>query len=253
MKHLIKHLLGRRGNQTPKPEAAQAVDKAYPDLPPVEVAYLREFDAFTMTSIERRYALLQSIQYILKHGLPGAWVECGVWKGGNAMLMMRELIRQGQERDIHLYDTFCGMPEPQEADEDFCGTKAAVRLKNDHALRDTSDVWAHASLDSVSANLQSTGYPSKRITLVEGRVEDTLPDRAPAQISLLRLDTDWYSSTLHELRCLYPRLVQGGILLIDDYGYWKGARKAVDEYFSSLPRAPLLMRIDNTGRLAVKP
>ena len=98
--------------------------------------------------------------------------------------------------------------------------------------------------------MASTGYPLDRITLCKGMVEDTLPSQAPNEISILRLDTDWYDSTKHELEVLYPRLSPGGVLIIDDYGYWAGARKAVDEYFSLKPI--MLMRLDNTGRIAIK-
>ena len=87
---------------------------------------------------------------------------------------------------------------------------------------------------------------------IKGKVENTLPEYAPKQIALLRLDTDWYESTKHELIHLFPRLVSGGVLIIDDYGYWIGAKKAVDEYFSQTKTKILLNRIDQTGRIAVK-
>jgi O-methyltransferase len=88
---------------------------------------------------------------------------------------------------------------------------------------------------------------------VQGRVEDTVPDQAPPEIALLRLDTDWYSSTRHELVHLYPRLAEGGVLILDDYGYWRGARRAVDEYMAANDLPLLLNRIDYTARIAVKP
>ncbi len=111
-------------------------------------------------------------------------------------------------------------------------------------------LWCYSPLEEVKRNMDSTGYPAAEITYVKGKVEDTLPDAAPAQIAVLRLDTDWYESTRHELEHLYPRLAPGGVLIIDDYGYWSGARKAVDEYFGD---SLLLNRIDNTGRMAIKP
>jgi hypothetical protein len=84
-------------------------------------------------------------------------------------------------------------------------------------------------------------------------VEETIPGYAPEEISILRLDTDWYASTKHELIHLYSRLSKGGVLIIDDYGDWAGARKAVDEYFAAQSFKPMLGRIDNTGRICVKP
>jgi hypothetical protein len=88
---------------------------------------------------------------------------------------------------------------------------------------------------------------------VSGPVETTLPAQAPDRLALLRLDTDWYASTRHELEQLYPRLVREGVLIVDDYGHWEGAREAVDEYFAANGPAPLLQRVDYTGRMAVKP
>jgi hypothetical protein len=85
-----------------------------------------------------------------------------------------------------------------------------------------------------------------------GKVEDTIPADIPEKIALLRLDTDWYESTKHELIHLFPRLQKGGVLIIDDYGFWKGARKAVDEYFAENNIQILLNRIDDTGRMAIK-
>jgi hypothetical protein len=91
------------------------------------------------------------------------------------------------------------------------------------------------------------------VNLVKGPVESTIPATIPDQLAILRLDTDWYESTKHELDHLYPRLVSGGILIIDDYGHWQGARQAVDEYFARQNLKPLLSRIDYTCRIMIKP
>jgi hypothetical protein len=101
--------------------------------------------------------------------------------------------------------------------------------------------------------MDSTGYPQNRVRFIKGRVEETVPGEAPEQIALLRLDTDWYESTQHELEYLFPRLAPGGVLILDDYGHWAGARKAVDDYIA-LHKLPLLLcRIDMSGRIAIKP
>ncbi len=105
---------------------------------------------------------------------------------------------------------------------------------------------------AVTQTVLSSGYPAERVHVVRGRVEETLPEAAPEHIAVLRLDTDWYISTRHELQHLYPRLVDGGVLIIDDYGHWQGARRAVDEYFRDEAPPLLLNRIDYTGRVAVK-
>lgn len=109
------------------------------------------------------------------------------------------------------------------------------------------------SKEEVSLNLSNTNYPDDNIILVEGKIEETLPGVIPDEIAMLRLDTDWYASTLHELKHLYPRLVRGGVLIIDDYGHWQGAREATDEYFAAEPKPrPFLHRIDYTARLLIK-
>ena len=156
------------------------------------------------------------------------------------------------DRDLYLFDTFTGMPEPgaEDAASPYDGYSPQTRWRR-HAGRGRA--WAGASPERVRGNLEETGYPPDRVHLVPGMVEDTLPAAAPDRIALLRLDTDWYSSTRHELEHLYPRLAEGGVLIVDDYGHYEGARRAVDEYFAVRGEAVLLHRIDYTGRLVVKP
>lgn len=108
-------------------------------------------------------------------------------------------------------------------------------------------------MGEVSSNLARTDYPSERTHLVKGRVEDTVPSEAPERIAVLRLDTDWYESTRHEMEQLFPRLPPGGVLILDDYGHWQGSRRAVDEYLAAEGLHLLLQRIDYTGRIATKP
>ena len=114
------------------------------------------------------------------------------------------------------------------------------------------NAWHYVRAADVREALRSTGYPTERVHLVEGRVEETLPAAAPDPIALLRLDTDWYRSTKHELEHLYPRISPGGVVIIDDYGHYEGVRRAVDEYLESSGEALLLNRIDYTARVGVK-
>lgn len=197
----------------------------------------------SMTGPVRLYALHQAVEYIHRRAIPGAIVECGVWRGGSAMMAALTLTQlDAADRSIYLYDTFEGMPEPTDSDVDINGATAASRW---------ADGWCAAPMEVVRANMDSTCYPSYQVTYVDGKVEDTIPDIAPDAIALLRLDTDFYESTLHELEHLYPRLSPGGVLILDDYGNWQGARRAIDEYFADEPL--LLNRIDYSGRIAVKP
>jgi hypothetical protein len=167
------------------------------------------------------------------------------------MAVALTLLRLGiTDRDLYLFDTFSGMTAPTDEDVRRSGERAADLLANESAH---ADIWAIASLDDVREAVLGVGYPPERIHFVEGSVEETLPNHAPDEIALLRLDTDWYASTKHELVHLYPRLTSGGVLILDDYGFWQGARRAVDEYVAENNVELLLNRIDNTGRIALKP
>lgn len=207
----------------------------------------------TMTTAERMFGLYKAVRYIVEAEIPGSFVECGVWKGGSVMLMAETLIRAGKtDRDLFLFDTFDRMPPPSSDDITFDGVSAQSMMDNE-APKDTPDsIWCMSTLEEVQKNLQRTGYPEKKIHIAKGLVEETVPKKAPDSIALLRLDTDWYESTKHELEHLYPRLSAGGVLIIDDYGHWLGARRAVDEYLAQLPEKVLLNRLDFSGRIAVK-
>ncbi|QEC52073.1 macrocin-O-methyltransferase TylF [Anseongella ginsenosidimutans] len=208
---------------------------------------------YTMTLPERLFANYEAVNYITRNGIEGAITECGVWRGGSTMTMLHTLLnRQDTRREIFMYDTFDGMSEPGEEDKAYSGDPAALLLKNSDK-HDPRSVWCYASLEDVQRNVLSTGYPQERIHFVKGKVEDTIPATIPEKIAILRLDTDWYESTLHELEHLYPRLQPGGVLLIDDYGHWEGARKAVDEYIREKGLRLLLCRTDYSGRIAIKP
>ncbi len=210
----------------------------------------------TLTSVPRLQAVIDATRHVVAQELPGAFAECGVWRGGSVLAMVLTLQELGREdRDVHLYDTFEGMTAPTERDVSSFDPPALETWRA--AEREGGLAWSEflGEFDerSVRATLESTGYPAERLHLVRGPVEETLPQRAPDALALLRLDTDWYESTRHELEHLYPRLASGGVLIIDDYGHWEGARRAVDEYFAQHGPAPLLHRTDYTGRVAVKP
>jgi O-methyltransferase len=244
--------LARIGYQVvPWPHAGR-LGRSHPDLDPAFEPLHARCAPFTMTTVERMYALWTAVRHLNARSVEGAFVECGVWRGGSSMLAALALQQVGDtERSLHLFDTFAGMSEPTEQDVSVDGLRVADAW--DEIEGETGDpVFAYASLEEVRRNIASTGYPAERISFVQGKVEDTIPAQAPERIALLRLDTDWYESTKHELEHLWSRLVPGGVLIIDDYGDWVGARKAVDEFFAERPDAPLLARVDSTGRIAVK-
>ncbi len=205
----------------------------------------------TMTSLERQYALYDAVKYITSNNIQGDIVECGVWRGGSTMIAALTLEKMNDtSRHIYLYDTFAGMSEPTVHDISVNGKSSTEKWKG--LQQGNINTWDYASREDVEANVYSTGYPKELLTFVEGKVEDTIPKVIPEKIALLRLDTDWYESTAHELEHLFPRLVKGGVLIIDDYGHWQGARKAVDEYLKSKQITIFLNRIDYTGRIGIK-
>jgi predicted O-methyltransferase YrrM len=222
------------------------------DLSPFQKELVEKVRPYTMTSPARIAVLEMAVRYVAGQNYPGAFVECGIARGGSAMVMAYTLLDLGvRDRDFYLYDTFEGMPEPDAVDRGRFGESAAWSWRKHQNRRGG---WIRHGVDEVQANLASTGYPESRVTFIKGKVEETLPEKAPdGAIALLRLDTDWHASTKAELDWLYPKLVRGGIILIDDYFRWQGSRKAVDDYVAE-HRLPIFWaRIDEWGVVAVKP
>lgn len=221
----------------------------FPEADQETLAILKRARPFSMTTAENLWSSIKVVEYIEAKGLPGHIVEAGVWRGGQAMAMGLMLKRLGSTRPIWLYDTFQGMPAPTEADVNVKGHTAS-EFFDKLARGDGYSDWVFASRTDVERNLAATGYSHFR--LIEGMVEDTLADprNVPETVAFLRLDTDWYESTRIELETLYPRVSDGGILVIDDYGPWKGARKAVDEYFQG--ETILLQYVDRGARMVIK-
>lgn len=177
---------------------------------------------YTMTTEIRISSLYDSLEEIRYKKLDGDFVECGVWKAGNILGIINYLDYHKMYYNVWLYDTFDGMINPGNWDFDL----------NNQSGRD----WVgecYADLEFVKNVLSTSEYPKNLINIVKGDVCRTLLDdlNQPESISLLRLDTDWYESTKIELEVLYPKILKNGILIIDDYGHWKGCKKAVDEYF----------------------
>ncbi len=228
-------------------------NNGYPlDFSEEEIAIVEMVKPYTMTTPERIQALIHSLNYLHKNKIQGDIVECGVWRGGSMIAAAKTLQKLGDtSRKLWLYDTFEGMTAPTEHDISSKGTKATDKFEKRQTGDDSSN-WCLASIEEVSANIAATNYPKENVRLVKGKVEETLPAQSPEKISLLRLDTDWYESTLHELVTLYPKLEVGGVLIIDDYGDWSGTRKAVDEYFAEHSIRFHIGRIDDSARIGIK-
>jgi O-methyltransferase len=209
-----------------------------------------------VASTEAMVALLRAVEHVAQHRIPGAFVECGVYTGGNIELMIRALQHLDMsDRHIYAYDTFAGMPKPAEIDDRGQGTTLKTMWESHRSDRDgdAGSNWMRASLDAVRKRISRLGYPADRLHFVQGLVEQTIPAVIPDRIAILRLDTDFYSSTKHELEHLYPRLCDGGVLIIDDYGAMPGCRIATDEYAAEHGTGWFLHRVDAHVRLTIKP
>jgi hypothetical protein len=210
-----------------------------------------DVEPFTLTSPERVASLVEAVRYVIRYDIPGAFAECGVWRGGSALAALLTLVELGvTDRDIWLYDTFEAMPDPGPRDYDMYGISAAEYFAR-IPTEGIPEAYAFHPFADVRKRLLATGYPAERIHFVQGLIEQTIPEQAPAQIAILRLDTDWYESTAHELEHLMPRVPDGGVLIVDDYGHWVGAREAFDEYLEREKVPMFLHRIDYSGRIAI--
>ncbi len=228
-------------------------EAALPDAQEADLDTIRAVKKFTMTSPERIYGLIYAVRHIANYRIPGAIVECGVWKGGSMMAVAKTLLEMKSfDRDLYLFDTFAGMTAPSEKDGSRFGRRTPQEEFAQLKKADGTCDWCFSSLEETRANLLSVGYPESKLHFVKGPVETTIPEAAPRQIALLRLDTDFYESSKHEMVHLYPRLNSGGVLLLDDYGHWEGQRTAVDEYLRENKVPLLLNRLDYTGRIGVK-
>lgn len=270
----IRRLLTRRVPPPPAagPARAAGTDPVPPGAHPVPpgadpvLAHADERDRriveralpHSMTGAPRLLSVVDAVRYCSARGIPGAFAECGVWRGGSVLAMILVLQELGEEREIYLYDTFEGMTEPTDADLSAFDPPALQTWRDSVAADGGARPWGELfdatvyGEEQVRELLTGTGYPRERLHLVRGPVEETIPGTLPGDLALLRLDTDWYESTRHELVHLLPPLARGGVLIVDDYGHWQGARRAVDEYFATEHPPLLLNRIDYTGRIAVK-
>lgn len=250
---MISKIFRKRKREIPSTESQS---RNYADFDTFHKEIVDEVRPFTMTSPERIYSLIEATRYIVEQNVPGSFVECGVWKGGSVMAMVKTcLFLNDNGRDFYLFDSFEGMPKPGKEDIGYNGVAAEEIYLDKLSKAGDNSGWCLAYESEVLSNLIATGYDKQRFKIISGKVERTLIEvnALPEKISLLRLDTDWYNSTKLEWEVLYPRVVPGGFVIIDDYGHWKGARRATDEFLSKLDPKPFLFRIDYTARMMQKP
>ena len=203
---------------------------------------------YSMTTEIRMWALLNSLKKIYNEKIDGDIVECGIWKGGNIILIKKFLDKNKQNKKIYCYDTFEGMKQTLSVDSEISTGKSA-----DEIITNNKVYLCESSLEETKKNIRENVESFDNINFIKGKVEDTLIEEKnlPEKISICRLDTDYYESTKVELQILYPRLEKGGVLIVDDYGHWAGSKKAIDEYFKDTH--VMKHYVDYACRLIVKP
>lgn len=217
-----------------------------------ELKIIEKHLKFTLTSPARMAATMRSLKYVSNNKIAGAFVECGVWKGGQILAGAEQLELLNDFREVYLYDTFSGMTSPTEVDVDLRNDSAIDQLK---FLEPTANnLWAAVTAEEVEENLRTIEYPRKYFRFIVGDVMETLmkKDNLPSSIAVLRLDTDWFDSTYQELKVLYPLLSPGGVLLIDDYGHWKGSKLAAEKFFQEIGIDPFWSAVDYSCVMHVK-
>ncbi|MDA7715289.1 TylF/MycF family methyltransferase [Pelagibacteraceae bacterium] len=211
---------------------------------------------YSMTGFERMFFLIKALKQIKIDKIEGDFVECGVWRGGNLILFQKIIEELNlKNRKIFAYDTFSGMSQPGYYDLNVKNEKAKIildSLKKKRVDPNKNIILAKCNLGEVKRNFEVNTKKNDNLRCIKGDVGKTLKIKKnlPKKISLLRLDTDWYQSTKTELEVLFPLLSKNGILIIDDYGYWKGSKKAVDEYFKN--KKVNLFKVDFTARYLFK-
>ena len=202
-------------------------------------ALYRQVRGITMCSNARLRGLYSAVQRVVSQGIAGDLVECGTARGGSAALMGLTLKRLDAERTLWVFDTFEGLPAPTGADPDF-----------NNANRWTGSCIG--TLEEVTASFERLGILAQA-RFVKGLFQDTLPRTGVKKIAVLHIDGHWYESVKVCLENLYDRAVSGGVIHIDDYGFWKGARKAVDEFLARRSINVESKRLDYSGRQFIKP
>ena len=239
-KNIIKKIAGYSGYKFIK-----KIDHEFENTSNFNKELIKKFSKYTMTSNMKIFSLIKAFEYIHKFKIAGDFVECGVYTGGNIMILKKLIEKNNLNKKIYAYDTFEGMTNPTSSDIKIDGTVASEKI-----LKKKN--WSSCSLEKVKENFAEMNLELNNIQFVKGKVEETLKndENLPNKISILRLDTDFYESTKIELKYLYPLLVEGGILIIDDYGSWLGSKKATDEYFSE--KKIFMHFIDHSARMIIK-
>ena len=253
LKKIIKKILNKFNYRIiSNKDWGKKVENLVVEAPENDLQEFQKVDEISLTSLPNKWCLMQSLNHIKENDIEGDIVETGVYKGANLILINNFLSRFQLKKKIYAFDTYSGQPEPTEMDYDLKGTKMIDKFKE---FKKKDIIPVLCSLDEVKKNIKNYSSNDFRdIIFIKGKVEDTLlnENNLPTKISLLRLDTDFHDSIKKSLEILYPRLSNGGVLIIDDYGHFKGAKVAVDNYFKDKKNI-WMHRVDYTCRLIIKP
>ena len=216
-----------------------------------ESAYLM-VRANTMLNRQRLALIYELAGHCIRTGIQGSFVECGVWKGGAVGMMACAAMRAGENRDLHLFDCFSDIGEPDwKVDGERAVREAGGKEHAQGRLLPLAGIYdrlgGYGTVDCCQKLLQGTiGYPSGKVHIHKGWFQETIPGITASigPVAFLRIDADWYASTAVCLQSLYSRVVRGGAIVIDDYGGYEGCRKAVDEFLSGQDLRPFLNHVD---------
>lgn len=247
----IFHSLGLEISKYQPPPPAVPPPEEFPaDFEQQYIDIIKTVKPYTMTGNERLYQLIYCVKYLVENNISGDFVECGVWRGGSILTMIEALkLLNVNDRKIQLFDTF--------SSDDIFATKSAITEDEPfqgslEEIKESAGIDFSVNLDDVKRVMKETNYPTENVIFNVGRVEDMIPKARIDSIALLRLDTDWYDSTKFQLEELYDKVVPNGVVIFDDYGFWKGHKKAADEFLAKNNIKPLLMRNDWSCRLFIK-
>jgi len=264
VKKLVKRIAGSLGyeitrrseSSLPNPQAPQDAPDALDQETDEQIRRVRQH---TMLPYGRLHSLYQQAVYCEEAGLAGSFVECGTWKGGAVGLMALANLAHGRSRrPLHLFDSSESIPEP-DATVDGAKAVSEARASGGEAqgrLIPLSGFYESPGTLQINRQLleEQIGYDSRFLHYHPGWFQQTLPSDAGAvgAIAILRLDGDWYASTKVCLEYLYPQVITGGFIIVDDYGCYEGCRKAVAEFLQREGLNPYLHRIDSQARYWIK-
>lgn len=194
------------------------------------------FIGYTMIGLRRLQNVRQAVETLVREGIPGDFVETGVWRGGCSIYARACLNQAGAvERTVWACDSFEGLPKPN-----------AAKYAADEGYDLSQNEYLSVPLERVQENFRRFDL-LEGVRFLKGWFRDSLPTSPIERIAVLRLDGDLYESTMDALGALYDRVAPGGFVIVDDYGNWPPCKKAVHDFLRSRGLSPEIINIDGFG------